>query len=125
MKTKHTNLVKKADLLFSKYIRLRGVCERCGVDDAKKLQCAHVINRTHKGLRYNEDNALCLCIKCHLFWAHRSPLEFTDWFKTHFPIRYAFLMREKDRLSYQLGSSLEDIVKGLEYKLLTEKSDGK
>jgi hypothetical protein len=30
-------------------------------------------------MRYNLDNAITLCIACHLFWAHRAGMEFAEW----------------------------------------------
>ena len=60
---------KTCDLYFSKVVRARGVCERCGAPPPH--ECAHVIRRWHVGdpdgigLRWNEDNAWCLCHDCH------------------------------------------------------------
>ena len=57
------------DLYFSKVVRLRGVCERCGAPPPH--EAAHIIRRRFVGdpdgigLRWNEDNAWCLCIPCH------------------------------------------------------------
>lgn len=60
---------KTADLYFSKVVRARGACERCG--GTGPLECAHVIRRRYVGdpdgvsLRHNEDNAWALCPPCH------------------------------------------------------------
>ena len=57
------------DTYFSKVVRARGACERCGAGD--QLECAHIIRRRYVGdpdgivLRHNEDNAWCLCSSCH------------------------------------------------------------
>ena len=109
------NLIKKADKLFSEIVRSKGKCEHCG--KVESLQCAHVLSRTNKHLRWNEDNALCLCTRCHLFWAHKSPLEFSDWFKKNYPIRYGFLMREVNKLETNLGESLEFTIDRLNKRL--------
>lgn len=70
--------MKKADTLFSQYVRVKvGHCERCGKKD--NLQVAHIITRDCKKLRYDEDNVFCLCAGCHLFWAHKKPLEFAEF----------------------------------------------
>ena len=59
-----------ADLYFSKVVRARGHCERCGRTSGP-FECAHVIRRRFVGdpdsigLRTNEDNAWCLCPPCH------------------------------------------------------------
>lgn len=115
MRVPKSKLIKKADLLFGQLIRARGSCQHCG--GTKNLQCAHIISRTNKNLRWNPDNALCLDLKCHLYWAHRSPLEFADWFQTNFPIQYAFLMKEKNKINPDVGSSLEFTIKELQEKL--------
>ena len=114
MKTKRktrTQLVREADKLFSMLIRKRGHCQRCL--KTENLQCAHVVSRTNKLLRWNPDNALSLCTACHLFWMHKSPLEFVEWYKKEFPINYAFLMREKNNKEYNLGQSIEFTIKSL------------
>ena len=58
-----------ADLYFSKVVRARGHCERCG--STGPLECAHILRRRFVGdpdgvpLRHNEDNAWALCRTCH------------------------------------------------------------
>lgn len=60
---------KTCDNYFSKVVRARGQCERCG--SAGVLECAHIIRRRFVGdpdgigLRCNEDNAWALCPSCH------------------------------------------------------------
>ncbi len=57
-------LIIKADLWFSRYIRLRdkGVCITCGKkDDIKKMDCGHYISRQHKATRWDEQNCACQC----------------------------------------------------------------
>jgi DNA polymerase III alpha subunit len=53
----------KADRLFSQLIRSRGRCESCG--STSYLQTAHVVSRRFSATRCDENNALCLCAKCH------------------------------------------------------------
>lgn len=54
----------KATVLHSKIVRSRGVCERCEVAGVP-FQCAHIIRRGYSWTRTREDNAWCLCAKCH------------------------------------------------------------
>lgn len=63
----------KADKLFSLIIRSRGRCEGCG--SAWNLQCAHVVSRRFANTRCDEDNAYCLCAKCHMFYTDH-PVDF-------------------------------------------------
>lgn len=58
------------DTYFSKLVRARGRCERCGTTTGP-FECAHVIRRRFVGdpdgvpLRHNLLNAWCLCRACH------------------------------------------------------------
>jgi hypothetical protein len=75
-----TQLKKKLDDAFAAFIRRRDdKCMRCNRWD--NLQCAHIFSRSHMATRWDPDNALCLCLKCHLFWAHRAPIEFSEWIR--------------------------------------------
>lgn len=58
-------LKKKCDDLFSKIIRSRGYCQRCGETDYAKLQCAHIISRRYIATRCDTRNAWSLCASCH------------------------------------------------------------
>jgi len=86
-KKKPGNAMRTADNLFSKYIRLRdGVCQKCGTTE--KLQCSHVKSRANKPVRYNDDNAMALCFRCHFYWWHKDPLAASEWMKDKWPGRY-------------------------------------
>lgn len=52
----------KADLLFSRIVRSRGACERCG---KPATDTAHIIRRGYSATRCVEDNAWALCSSCH------------------------------------------------------------
>ena len=112
-----TQLHKKAKVLFSKVVRLVGHCEKCG--GTENLQCSHVKSvGAHPSLKYNLDNAICLCYKCHLHWWHKEPTEAGLWFERNFPVRLAFL--EKAVLHEDKGGAaptLEFIIKKLELML--------
>jgi len=70
---------KELDRLWSEIIRKRGKCERCGRTD--RLQAAHIISRSHRNTRWDLMNGLCLCGGCHIFFAHKEPLEFAEFVK--------------------------------------------
>jgi 5-methylcytosine-specific restriction endonuclease McrA len=106
-----TQLIKKADKLFSLIVHKRGSCEKCGSRNA--LQTAHIISRINKNLRWNQDNVLLLCAGCH-FWAHQNPIMFSEFVKQYKPIQYAFLIREANTKDYNLGQTLEFTIKKLE-----------
>jgi len=78
--------MKRADKLFSQYIRNRdGRCRNCGTFE--RLQCAHIISRSYKAIRVDPDNAVALCQACHVRFTHR-PLEWRLWVEEEFPGRY-------------------------------------
>ena|SRR3990167_1860466 len=64
----------KADMAFSRYIRLRDKeCVRChsrghGVDDIAGLQNSHYFGRGREGTRFDPDNCDSLCAGCHRQW---------------------------------------------------------
>lgn len=64
----------KADLLFSRLVRSRGVCERCG-NTAGPFDTAHIVKRRYSATRCIEDNAWCLDRSCHRLTADQ-PHEF-------------------------------------------------
>ena len=80
------NYQEQADKLFSQHIRNRDQrCQNCGTFD--RLQCAHLISRSYKSIRTDEENAVALCSSCHTYFTHR-PLEWLEWIEVEFPGRY-------------------------------------
>ncbi len=71
---------KDLDKLFSLVIRERDdyTCQKCGTQN-KHVQCAHIFSRSNLSVRWELDNGITLCYYCHLNWAHRNPVEFTEW----------------------------------------------
>lgn len=69
----------KYDKVVSDLVRLqnRHTCEHC-----KKVQeraeCAHIFGRRHANTRYDLDNLLCLCHRCHRYFTE-NPVFFFDW----------------------------------------------
>lgn len=95
-KTK-TQLMRKADKLFSEYWRKEiGHCEKCGKREG--LQLAHIITRDCRKLRYDRDNTFVLCSGCH-FLFHKKPLEFAEFVKNKKGEGlYKFLLLESNKL---------------------------
>jgi hypothetical protein len=87
---KRTTLRRKADALFSLYVRRGGLCERCGAIEG--LQCSHYISRRYLAVRYNPLNAECLCMRCHKYLTEH-PLQAED----RFSLRVGVLVREELR----------------------------
>lgn len=71
------SLEKRADQVFSLWIRNRdGKCRGCGT--TKHLQCAHIVSRRYRAVRWTPSNAVALCRGCHMFFTMR-PLEWDVW----------------------------------------------
>lgn len=68
------------DAVFSDYVRERAgwKCERCK-KEPKHLECSHFYSRANKSTRWDEDNAACLCFKCHQYFT-QYPAEHVEWF---------------------------------------------
>lgn len=74
-KPKRSTLIKKADTVFSQYIRQRyannnGIaeCFTCGKKDHwKNLQCGHFMSRKHYSTRWDETNCQVQCAGCNVF----------------------------------------------------------
>lgn len=69
-----SKLKKKADELFSRYIRLKNskngktTCYTCkAVADWKEHQCGHFVSRVHLSTRWDEDNARVQCFACNIW----------------------------------------------------------
>jgi len=74
-KPTRSKLVKKLDVIFSQYIRLKysdkhGMteCFTCGKRDHwKKMQCGHFQSRKNYSTRWEEDNVRVQCVGCNMF----------------------------------------------------------
>lgn len=68
-------LVKKLDVIFSRYIRLRDafsngkfICISCGrVKDISQADCGHFISRKNMATRFDERNCNAECRECNRF----------------------------------------------------------
>ncbi len=87
-----TQLKKKADTYFSKWIRRRdGVCQSTRLTghgaatctQERNLQCAHIQRRNYLATRVDPENAVALCRSCHTFFELR-PLEWQAFINTLF-----------------------------------------
>ena len=76
-KLTRAKLVKKLDVIFSKYIRLKNAnhrghvkCVTCGkIDlwDGGTMQAGHFMSRKHYSTRWDEDNVQVQCVGCNMF----------------------------------------------------------
>ncbi len=74
-KPTRSKIVKKLDVVFSQYIRLKysnnqGIseCFTCGKRDHwKNLQCGHFMSRKNYSTRWDENNTRVQCVGCNMF----------------------------------------------------------
>lgn len=81
---------KACDLTFSKIVRARGFCEKCG--NTSNLQCAHIISRRFSNTRCVAANALCLCAGCHHYFTDH-PVEWGMFVVHEMSVNYGELQR--------------------------------
>lgn len=83
-KAKKAQPMRDADRLFSLIVRSRGKCEIGVVAKCPSgaLQCAHIISRRYRALRWDESNAVAACAGDHL-WMTLHPLEWEAWVDEH------------------------------------------
>lgn len=80
-KTPRKKLEVALDKIFSLIIRQRGHCQKCGKAEDDKLQCSHIHSRSKLSVRWDLNNAFCLCSGCHIFWWHKHPIEAAEFTK--------------------------------------------
>ena len=107
------NIKKRLDRLVGQKVRSRGKCERC----LKKLtlgeaQWCHIMTRRILLLRWDMENALCLCGACHEFFDNHKEI-FYKWLDMNYPGRLDYLFRRKNDVIKVNDVWLEDL-----YKLL-------
>jgi len=83
-----------ADKYFSLCIRLAHAytCEWCG--QFGRMENSHVYSRRHRTIRWDKQNANCLCNGCHRKW-HESPIGASLWFVRKFGQQREDILIEK------------------------------
>lgn len=115
-KTQRQKLIEACDKIFSEIIRKIGYCEKCGTTE--NLQCSHVHSRTYLNLRWDTQNAKCMCYRCHFFFWHKKPIEAIEWFVGKFgQERLDYLNRQKQfKVKYSV-QNLQMLLLGLKEQL--------
>lgn len=99
-KTNRKKLKAQADKLFSAFIRSVGACEIAGMDNVTcngNLQCAHIIGRANHSLRWDNNNALCLCAGHHMYYTNH-PWEWVELIKSKFPVNYKYVNTRRNEV---------------------------
>lgn len=118
--------ITAADRYFSLCIRERAdnTCEKCE-ETQKKLECSHFHSRRHRGLRFDPNNACCLCFECHQFLGGDPP-EHVRFFTNLMGEGMIEILRDKKNGIYKLAKGeLKEIAAFYrqELKLLKEARD--
>lgn len=113
-----SKLVKKADSVFSTFIRLRDsnkkwivTCPLCWWKWPRKLaQCMHFISRACWYYRYDEDNCHAGCMRCNVIlnWNY---IEYTRYMQNRYGMSAVDEMRVNSKKIFKLSTSeLENII---------------
>lgn len=72
-------LKKKCDVLWSEIVKIRAgyKCELCGKKE--NLQSHHVFGRRANSTRFDTNNGVCLCWRCHFVEAEQNAARFGLW----------------------------------------------
>lgn len=90
------------DTQWSQLIRNRDkVCLKC--KGRNNLHAAHIYSRAKHSVRWDLQNGVTLCYKCHYHWAHQYPIEFTEWIKERFSESEYEELRARARTTIQLN----------------------
>lgn len=92
-KQSKTALLRKADTLFSLRTRARGICELAGKDSITcngSLQTMHIVGRSNRRLRWEDENVLCGCSAHHMYYTYH-PTEFAMFIEKNFPRKWLFI----------------------------------
>lgn len=99
-KVKRSTLSNRADKLFSLKIRSLGYCVLKDMDKVKcggVLQCAHIIGRANRRLRWDLNNALCLCSGHHSYYTNHA-WEWSLLIEREFPNKYKYLNKHRNEI---------------------------
>ena len=90
-------LIKELDKMWAEVIKARDghKCVRCGKIEG--LNAAHIFSRSLKSVRWSLWNGITLCGGCHIFWAHKNPVEFTEFVKQRLGEQKYELLRQEAR----------------------------
>jgi 5-methylcytosine-specific restriction endonuclease McrA len=111
-----SHATKIADAAFSLYIRERdGRCLNCSTRSG--LQCAHLVSRRYRAVRWDPDNAVALCFRCHKGFTEH-PVEWRAWVDDNlaeapFDVYAARLVRLEDKALHGEVPDVGEVIQSL------------
>ena len=122
---------KKADLVFSHYIRRlradssgRTICVTCGdIKPWKEHQCGHYYPRNRLGTRFHEDNCNPQCPRCNI-WEKGNYTAYAAYMYKKYGTQKMEQMEALSRKMIKLSiADYQSMIKG--WQTMIEKMDGK
>lgn len=104
---KRKGLDGKLDNAWAKLVKLKAgmKCEYCHTT-VKQLHSHHIYSRSKKSTRWDVLNGICLCAGHHVlsssFSAHKTPIEFTEWYINYKGVDYVDRLRLKANTTSKL-----------------------
>jgi len=109
------SLKKRADVLFSLNVRKHGRCQFKGLDKIRcsaVLQCAHIETRGTNKLRFDQQNALCLCSRHHWYYTNH-PADFNKMVQEFFSSQWKYIEKHKHELVKFMIEDYQEIIRRL------------
>lgn len=121
MKSKRKKLDAKALDLWSKLVRLKGICEICGAVKTGTndiiLTAHHLVSRSWSAGRHQVDNGACVCLQCHTL-EKAAPEKFKTMISDAVGEVKLYILTSKYRRLLKISEcELEDICNGLKIEL--------
>ena len=105
-KPSKSKLQKQCDILFSILVRSVRRCEasqytkvHCG----GQLQCAHIISRSNRRLRWDTMNAICMCAGHHRYFTTKSEAWYWDFLPKYFPDKSEYVKKYRNDIVANLN----------------------
>ncbi len=110
-KPSKSTLTRKLDKICSELVRARGQCWKC--KGTTTLQTAHIFSRKYRSVRWDLDNLLCSCAKCH-FWGHANPILFTEFVREYLgEVKYTLLKKIAQPIKQWTIEEMLELYEGL------------
>ena len=120
-KTNRRKLIEAIDKVCRQIclIRDENTCQKCGCwIEGKNAHMSHVKSKQlYGGIRHDLLNLKMLCMKDHLYWWHKEPLEAAAWFNEKFPARAEYLESVKNIIVKFTDSQLKELLEERKEKL--------
>jgi len=98
---------KRCDKLWSKAVKIAAghKCQMCGQDDPEKTYNSHhIVARKYKKYRWDLANGICLCYRCHKWYAHSD--DYVAQLEWHYFIQW----KHTNFMCERYGAILNDII---------------